>query len=203
MMLLEGAGFSFHISDHSGTQTWDNGITSVSALKNIYSDRSPLITDFGCSTGKFAEPDIDAFGELFILSAPDGQAINYCGNSSWGYLSTSLRFPELFYRNLLLDTVLNIGKAHLLAKLEQFSESGYSDANRVFNYCNFLFGDPIIGFKTPVKPNFSISESSFEIIGTNPSDQSDSAYLKIRINNFGRVAGDSLRYFYLRCMAEF
>ncbi|HSR18452.1 MAG TPA: interleukin-like EMT inducer domain-containing protein, partial [Ignavibacteriaceae bacterium] len=62
-------------------------------------------------------------------------------------------------------------------------------------YCNFLFGDPIVGFKTPIKPNFSISESSFEIFGTNPSDQSDSAYSIIRINNFGRVAGDSLDIF--------
>jgi len=62
---------------HSGTQTWDNGITSSSDLKNNFSDRNPLITDFGCSTGKFAEPDIDAFGELFILGSPDGQAINY------------------------------------------------------------------------------------------------------------------------------
>ncbi|MGE5845241.1 MAG: C25 family cysteine peptidase, partial [Ignavibacteria bacterium] len=180
---------------HSGTQTWDNGITSVSALKNIYSDRNPLITDFGCSTGKFAEPDIDAFGELFILSSPDGQAINYCSNSSWGYLSTSLRFPDFFYKNLLLDSILNIGKAHFQAKIEQFNESGFSDVNRVFNYCNFLFGDPIIGFKTPIKPNFSISESSFEIIGANPSDQTDSVYLKIKINNFGRATSDSLDIF--------
>ncbi|HVO75663.1 MAG TPA: C25 family cysteine peptidase, partial [Ignavibacteriaceae bacterium] len=180
---------------HSGTQTWDNGINSVSNLKNNYTDRSPLITDFGCSTGKFAEPDYDSFGELFIISSPDGQAINYCGNSSWGYLSTSLRFPELFYKKLLLDTVLTVGKAHTLAKIEQFGESGYSDVNRVFNYCNFLFGDPIIGFRTPVKPNFRISESSFEIIGPNPNDQSDSAHIRIWINNFGRVSGDSLSIF--------
>jgi hypothetical protein len=177
---------------HSGTQTWDNGITSASDLKNNFSDRNPLITDFGCSTGKFAEPDIDAFGELFILGSPDGQAINYCGNSSWGYLSTSLRFPDIFYRNLLLDTILNVGKAHLLGKIRQFNESGYSDVNRAFNYCNILFGDPIIEFKTPVKPNFTVSESSFEILGPNPSDQSDSAFVKIKIYNFGRVVGDSL-----------
>jgi len=80
----------------------------------------------------------------------------------------------------------------LLAKVQQFNESGYSDVNRVFNYCNFLFGDPIVVFKTPVKPNFAISESSFEITGANPSDQSDSAYIKIKVNNFGRVEGDSL-----------
>ncbi|HED05502.1 MAG TPA: hypothetical protein ENI61_02315, partial [Ignavibacteria bacterium] len=46
-----GALFISYIG-HSGTQTWDNGITDVNALKNSYDNRFPLITDFGCSTGK-------------------------------------------------------------------------------------------------------------------------------------------------------
>jgi len=199
---IDNGGLFISYIGHSGTQTWDNGIRSTEDLKNSYSDRNPLVTDFGCSTGKFAEPDIDAFGELFLLDDPDGQAINYLGNTSWGYLSTSLRFPDLFYSKLLIsakggsasggDTALSVGEAHLLAKIQQFNESGFTDVNRVFNYCNFLFGDPIIPFKTPLKPNFNIKENSFALIGENPNDMTDSVTLKIEILNTGRVPEDSV-----------
>lgn len=189
---IDNGGLFISYIGHSGTQTWDNGIISTEDLKNVYSDRNPLVTDFGCSTGKFSEPDVDAFGELFLLENPNGQAINYLGNSSFGYLSTSLRFPGLFYRNLLIDETESVGAAHLLAKLEQFAESGYTEVNRVFNYCNFLFGDPVIHFKTPLKPNFVVSENSFSLSGDNPNDMTDSVTLTIQILNTGRVSDDSL-----------
>ncbi len=188
----EGGLFISYIG-HSGTQTWDNGITSIDDLKNIFPDRNPLVTDFGCSTGKFAEPDIDAFGELFLLENPNGQAINYLGNTSWGYLSTSLGFPDLFYRKLLIDTISSVGEAHILAKVQQFNNNGFTDVNRVFNYCNLLFGDPVISFKTPLKPNFVISENSFSLVGDNPNDMTDSVAVKVEIQNSGRVSNDSLQ----------
>ena len=51
---------------HSGTQTWDNSIGDPLQLKNSRG-RYPLITDMGCSTGKFAEPQLSSFSELFIV----------------------------------------------------------------------------------------------------------------------------------------
>lgn len=178
---------------HSGTQTWDNGIISVNDLKNNYDNRFPLISDFGCSTGKFAEPDVNAFGESFISGSIDGQAINYLGNSSWGYLSTSLRFPLLFYYNYLKDTIRDVGQSHLLGKIKQFQQTGFSDVNRVFNYCNLLFGDPIISFQLPEKPDFNITESSFKLFDEIPNDRMDSAKINITINNLGLVVFDSLQ----------
>jgi hypothetical protein len=49
---------------HSGTQTWDNDIADISKLQNTRG-RFTLISDFGCSTAKCAEPNIRAFSELF------------------------------------------------------------------------------------------------------------------------------------------
>lgn len=177
---------------HSGTQTWDNGITQVLDLMNNYSDRNPLITDFGCSTGRFAEPDVNAFGESFISNSSEGQAIAYLGNSSFGYLSTSLLFPKLFYKILMQDSVLQVGKIHASAKNEMLTQFGNSEVNRVFNYCNLLFGDPIIKIRIPEKPNFAIDKSSVEFMNKNPNDEDDSLTLKIAINNFGRVPNDSV-----------
>lgn len=178
---------------HSGTRTWDNSISEVEHLKNKYNDRNPLISDFGCSTGKFAEPDVDAFGELFVCQSSNGQAIGYLGNSSWGYLSTSLRFPRLFYEILTQDSLKGIGRAHNLAKIRQLNETGTGDVNRVFTYCNLLLGDPIIGFRIPEKPNLAIDETKIKLLTEQPNDLMDSIHFRIVIQNLGIVNGDSLR----------
>lgn len=190
-VISEGANFISYIG-HSGTQTWDNGITTVQDLKNNYKDRLPLITDFGCSTGRFAEPDVNAFGESFICGSDDGQAIAYFGNSSLGYLSSSLTFPKLFYEKLLINNIAVLGKTHQLAKIKLLTEYSNSDVNRVFNYCNLLFGDPIINFAVPSKPNFSINDNSITLMNTVPNDLDEFLQLKVTINNFGIVPNDSL-----------
>jgi hypothetical protein len=178
---------------HSGTQTWDNGITDVSALKNTYNDRFPLITDFGCSTGKFAEPDVTCFGDLFTSGSTDGQAIGYLSNSSWGYISTAVTYPTYFYEQMLRDSVTNISKAHVLAKIELFMNNGYNDVNTVFSYDNVFLGDPLVNLKLPEKPNLAISSSDIVPLNSNPSDQDDYLPVKIKYHNYGIVPDDSLQ----------
>ena len=63
-------------------------------------NRNPVITDFGCSTNKFAEPDIVSFGERFILDS-DGQALGYIGNSALGFVSTAIKGPGNFYKHVI------------------------------------------------------------------------------------------------------
>jgi subtilase family serine protease len=178
---------------HSGTQTWDNGITNVSDLKNSYSNRFPLVSDFGCSTGKFAEPDINCFGELFVSESHDGQAIAYLGNSSFGYLSTALTFPIYFYGEILHDTVTDIGKAHFLAKVQQLQGASSSDPRRVFDYCNLLFGDPILNIALPPKPNFVVNNESLSLLGNIPTEADDSVSLQIVVRNLGISPSDSVQ----------
>jgi hypothetical protein len=189
---IDSSGLFISYIGHSGTESWDNGILEVSDLKSSFPDRLSLITDFGCSTGKFAEPDVDAFSELFICHSQDGQAINYLGNASWGYVSTSVNFPPIFYHQLLLDSSTVISEEYFLAKLELFNQYGLSDVNRVFNYCNTFFGDPLISLRLPPKPNFSINNSSFSMVDFYPVDLDDSTQIKIEIINFGEVTADSV-----------
>ena len=76
---IDSSGLFINYIGHSGTRTWDNGITEVEDLRSIFSDRYPLISDFGCSTGKFAEPDVDAFGELFICQSSKERQLDILG----------------------------------------------------------------------------------------------------------------------------
>ena len=189
---IDFGGLFISYIGHSGTQTWDNGITDVSSLKNNYSNRFPLITDFGCSTGKFAEPDVSCFGELFISGSNDGQAIAYLSNSSWGYISTAITFPAFFYNQFLKNSITNVGEAHLLAKIQMLQQDGYSDVNRVFDYDNILFGDPIINLKIPPKPNLKISAADIQLSNNNPSDQASSLPVNIYYHNLGMIPNDSI-----------
>ncbi|MGE5363956.1 MAG: C25 family cysteine peptidase, partial [Bacteroidota bacterium] len=173
---------------HSGTRTWDNSITEPVQLNNKV-NRHPLITDFGCSTARFAEPDVISFSQLFVTGI-GGQAIAYIGNSSLGFLSTTLAFPQIFYKKILTDSVGILGEAHRLAKLELVKNYGNSGVYQLFTFTNTLIGDPVIKLPLPPKPNLSVSVADLSYSPEIPSDDSDSLKLTISYRNSGKaVAG--------------
>ena len=184
----QGALFISYLG-HSGTQTWDNSIVDPSQLHNSY-NRNSLITDFGCSTGKFAEPDVVSFSELFINSN-QGQAISYIGNSSLGFTSTATAFPGIFYSKILRDSILNISEAHKLAKMELLQDYGSSGTYKLFALTNELIGDPIISLPIPQKPNLEIDGNDIKILTSNISDLKDSAEILFKFYNWGKVVADS------------
>jgi len=184
----EGGVFVSYIG-HSGTQIWDNGITNPSQLKNINGNHS-LISDWGCSTGKFAEPDVKAFSELFITE-PDGDVIGYNGNSSLGFVSTATLFPKIFYSKILNDGVTSLAEAHALAKINLIQQYGDNSVNKIFVLCNTLFGDPIVSLKVPPKPNLTISENDVKINSSTIDDSQDLLSVTFNFNNLGKVENNS------------
>jgi hypothetical protein len=187
-----GAVFISYIG-HSGTQTWDNSIGSVTQLQNTR-NRFPLISDFGCSTAKFAEPDIKCFGELFTLD-PDGSAIAYVGNTALGFVSIALTLPPLFYKQFLQNQVYQIGKAHLLGKIEAMNQMGGPNnlLSRVMMLTNSLLGDPAIQLAIPQKPNLAIKAGTVSTSPSLPSDDQDSLTLIVPYMNTGRVTTDTMK----------
>ncbi len=186
---IDNGGVFISYIGHSGTQTWDNSITSAIQLKNKR-NRSPLITDFGCSTARFAEPDITSFSQSFLLSN-DGQAIAYIGNSSLGFISTSVTAPKIFYKKILRDSVLTIGEVHKLSKLELLQNYGSGGVYALFCLTNSLIGDPIVKLPIPQKPNLAIQSNDVQISQTTPLDNMDSVKIRITYNNLGMVTADT------------
>ncbi len=168
---------------HSGTATWDNSISEPVQLKNSV-NRNPLVTDFGCSTNKFAEPDIVCFGERFLLKN-DGQAIGYIGNSSLGFTTTSLTMPIYFYEDMLHNETKEVGNAHLASKIRMFQNLGTSPFYKLFALTNTLIGDPAIRIKIPSQPNLKIRNQDISLENSFVNDKNDSMQIKIFLNNFG------------------
>jgi len=71
-----------------------------------------------------------------------------------------------------------------------FANYGSGDVNRVFNYCNLLFGDPIIGFALPVLPDFQIENLSIDVLA--PNDSQDSVSISFDVLNLGKVVNDAV-----------
>lgn len=185
---IEQGAVAISYLGHSGTRTWDNSITEPVQLNNKV-NRHPLITDFGCSTARFAEPDVVSFSQLFVTGI-GGQAIAYIGNSSLGFLSTTLAFPQIFYKKILTDSVGIIGEAHRLAKLELVKNYGNTGVYQLFTFTNTLIGDPVIKLPLPPKANLSVSIAGLSYSPEIPSDDIDSLRLIIAYNNSGKaVAG--------------
>jgi hypothetical protein len=188
---LDRGGVFISYIGHSGTQTWDNSITDPTQLNNNVG-RNPMITDFGCSTAKFAEPDVTSFSELFV-NGLNGQAITYIGNSSLGFESTAVTFPKIFYGKILGDSVYNIGDAHRLAKIEMLNEVSAFGAYSLFSLTNNIVGDPIINLDIPNKPNFTIENENVELIPLIPTDNLDSIEIQIEYSNLGLVTNDTMK----------
>ncbi|MHB8580996.1 MAG: C25 family cysteine peptidase [Ignavibacteriaceae bacterium] len=188
---ISNGGVFISYIGHSGTATWDNSINETTQLENNVGKNS-LMTDFGCSTNKFAEPDIVCFGERFLLSNT-GQAIAYLGNSSLGFLTTATTVPILFYRSLLQDTLHQVGAAHLNAKIQMFDLYGGSEVFNDFSYTNSLLGDPVIEIKIPNKPNLEIGQNDINFQDNSITENDDSTLIKFVVHNFGLAINDILQ----------
>jgi len=175
---------------HSGTATWDNSISDTKQLKSE-SGKHAMMTDFGCSTNKFAEPDITAFGERFVLEE-DGNALGYIGNSSLGFFSTSTSTPVYFYESLLLEGNTVAAAAHLGSKIKLFQQNGLSQTNRIFAYTSLLMGDPSLQIRLPDKPDLEINASDIVLINDRLNDQTDSVKFLWTIRNIGLASNDSM-----------
>lgn len=188
---IDNGAIAINYIGHSGTQTWDNGITTINQLRNN-SNRYPLIADFGCSTAKFAESNIRSFGELFVTQT-EAPAIGYIGNSSLGFVSFAQTLPPLFYETLLRDSVHEIGNAHLQAKLKRIEAAGgvQSSLNQILLYTNTLLGDPSVTLALPEKPNLNIRENDIVTEPAIPTDQHSTLRVLFPYLNTGTVVADS------------
>lgn len=186
---IEAGGVFISYIGHSGTRIWDNSITEPSDLANTV-NRYPLVTDFGCSTGRFAEPDVISFSQLFTLDN-SGQAVGYIGNSSLGFLSSATTFPQIFYKKVLSEGKLNVSDALNSAKVEFQSIYGTSAVNQLFALTNTLLGDPIFTLQIPTKPNLFITNESYSLNDDTPNDLSDSLTVKVFYKNIGTVQNQS------------
>jgi hypothetical protein len=187
---IQDGGVFISYVGHSGTATWDNSIAVASDLNNR-DGRGSLVTDFGCSTGRFAEPDIISFSEAAVVGR-EGQFIGYIGNASAGFESTTSTLPYLYYSALIRDRAPSIGAAHINSKHLLQQLYGKNIINTISTLTNVLIGDPIVKAALPEKPNFVAKDQWMKVEEDILTDQMDSLHCIVVIGNYGMHIEDSL-----------
>lgn len=180
---ISAGGLFISYIGHSGTATWDNSINSTNQLYNNV-NRNPLITDFGCSTNKYAEPNIVCFGERFLFSS-SGQALGYVGNSSLGFQSTAVTAPVYFYEEIFNDSLSEVGNASLYSKMRLLTQNGNTAVNKIYALTNVILGDPAVRLKIPKLPNFKITNADIIISDQLLNESEDSVQFRIALKNLG------------------
>ncbi|HOJ36806.1 MAG TPA: C25 family cysteine peptidase [Ignavibacteriales bacterium] len=188
--VIENSALFISYIGHSAISTWDNGIydiTQLNSKKNLY----PIIIDFGCSTGKFGEPDILSFSEIATCKI-NAKAIAYIGNSSLGYTSTAYTAPNFWFNLNIGNPGKSIGEMHLLTKNSIVNTYSNSGSYLLYKLTNLLVGDPIVQVKLPEKANLSIQAKDIIIPKSEISVQDDTLYFKAFYYNFGKPINDTV-----------
>ncbi len=187
--IQEGGVFISYVG-HSGTATWDNSISSPTQIENA-AGRGSLVTDFGCSTGRFAEPDIVSFSEAAVV--PEGsQFIGYIGNASAGFESTTSILPFLYFGALINDRAPSVGDALVKSKFKLQDQYGTHLVNTVSTLTNLLVGDPIVAMALPKLPNPRIRSAWIRPEQEIITDVMDSVTYRVIVGNYGLQTQDSL-----------
>ncbi|MCK5739687.1 hypothetical protein KAH55_10910, partial [bacterium] len=127
---------------HSASRSWDLMFNNPDIDELTNENRLPLVTSMTCHTARFANPEIDCFGEHFV-NIPEKGAIAFWGTSGWGYISPDITLLNGAYSAVYTDTVRYLGNVVLQAKLNlwnRFADSVYG-ISTIQQYA--LLGDPL------------------------------------------------------------
>lgn len=187
--ILDDGALWMNFFGHAGTEIWANGISQPSQLKNSNGKRH-LVSDISCSTARFAEPLIEGFGEKMVL-ATTGGAIGYIGSSGFGY-ETPLRTLALeMYTKVTRDTVRELGKVVLAAKVRLWQPGTGSILTRQALNQFTLLGDPATRLALAIKPDYALQSAGIATQPINPIE-SDSISVRIPVLNYGLRGKDTV-----------
>ena len=180
---------------HGGTEQWNNGITKPGDLHSNV-PRPILVTDFSCSTGKFAEPDIESFSENMIFDPSDYGAIAFLGSSGLGYETSLNTVRTEMYRVIGKESERNLGRAIFMSKLvlgltAPTKQLPHSTRQLLEQY--ELIGDPGVFVAIPTDYNLRVEPQD---ITTDPEivfEDRDSVTINVRLRSLGLVIPDSFR----------
>ena len=186
--ILEHGAVWMNFYGHSGTEIWANGISQPEQLVNA-SGKRHLVSDISCSTVRFAEPLIEAFGERMVLGDAGG-AIGYLGSSGFGFESPLRVIADTMYARVARDSVRELGKMLFAAKVELWKR-GLSVLNTQALDQFTLLGDPATRLAVAMQPDYALDQEVIRVIPDQPTE-SDSLTIHIPVFNYGLFGTDTV-----------
>jgi hypothetical protein len=178
---------------HAGVDLWANGITKPDELQNGEQKRH-LVSDISCSTARFAEPTQSSFGEQILLApSASGGGIAYLGSSGYGYESPLRFLATQMYKQISQDTIREVGRAHLVAKVALWQTGTASIITQQALQEYTLLGDPATKIAIARLPDYAVQSEQVSVEPAQPTEADTSITLSFVVANYGLKADDSVK----------
>jgi len=178
-------------SGHAASQNWELMFVNADVADLRNRDAQPFIASMTCHTARFANADLNSFGEAFVRPLDKG-AIAFWGTSGFGFSFQDGVLLDSLYAIFAHDTVRYAGVAATLAKIGLWKALGNSsiNTNTIDQYT--LLGDPALQLALPTAPDLAITPASLTATPNAPTEDDLQVQLNAKIRNRGLATTDSV-----------
>jgi len=185
-----GAGV-MTFSGHAASQNWELMFVNADVADLRNREAQPFIASMTCHTARFANADLNSFGEAFVRPLDKG-AIAFWGTSGFGFSFQDGVLLDSLYAGFARDTVRYVGAATTLAKISLWKALGNSviNINSIDQYT--LLGDPALQLALPVAPDLAITPANITVTPNAPTENDVQVQINAKIRNRGLATTDSV-----------
>jgi subtilase family serine protease len=172
---------------HGATWTWGTILWDSDIEDDLHNgSRMPFVTSMTCHTGRFANPYIDSFGEIWMWKEGGG-AVAFFGSTGWGSSYWDRLQIGYLYRRLFLDQNRVLGDVCLASKVAFADSEGYSSTflNTLNSPLNFhLLGDPCMKLALAPRPDLAVDSADVALLPPVPVE-GDTVLVTVQVYNTG------------------
>ena len=178
-------------SGHAASQNWELMFVNADVADLRNREAQPFIASMTCHTARFANADLNSFGEAFVRPLDKG-AIAFWGTAGFGFSFQDGVLLDSLYASFARDTVRYVGVATTLAKIGLWKAFGnFSiNINTIDQYT--LLGDPALQLALPTAPDLTITPAGIAVTPSAPTEDDLQAQINIKIRNRGLATTDSV-----------
>ncbi len=194
-MYINGPGVATaNYLGHGATWTWGTILWDSDIEDDLHNGlRLPFVTSMTCHTGRFANPYIDSFGEIWMWKE-DGGAVAFFGTTGWGNAWWDRYQIGYLYRRLFLDQNRRLGDVCLASKVAFADSEGHSGTFLVTtdSPLNFhLLGDPYMKLALAPRPDLAVDSSDIALLPPVPVE-GDTVLVTVQVHNLGPDASSEV-----------
>ncbi len=167
---------------HGASWTWET-MFWASDVENDLTNTTmlPMVNSMTCHTGRFANPEIDSFGEIWQWQ-PHG-SMGFFGSTGWGNTNVDFAMADRQLEVLFRDQERVPIVAILLSKLDP-RVSGSLDHPMHSPLLFLWIGDPLLPLALAERPDWVLRDGDI-MVGPQPIVAGDSVEVSIVVRNLG------------------
>ena len=173
---------------HGASWTWETMFWASDVENDLTNtDMLPMVNSMTCHTGRFANPEIDSFGEIWMWQ-PHG-AVGFLGSTGWGFVTVDYWMIEAQFESIFRYQERVPSVAVLQSKLDPdvVYKLGDPMSSPLFFTWN---GDPLIRLALGERPDW-VQRPGDISVSPQPVVSGDTVAVSITVRNLGIDPGPS------------